>query len=567
MQNNKRMHKAFKDTRIDYLLLFFLLAFHGIANYLWLEDDISSPVWDPCGHLIQSINYLDIIGKGNLDQIFLSSNRYPPLVYITTTPFYIFFGISEDTACMSLLLYLAILFYSVYGIGRHMFNRTTGLLSAFVVSMYPAIFGLSRQYFLDLPLTSMTALGVLVLIRNEGLKSPTKLLVVSLIFALGTLTKVQYMIFLSGPLIMLFLNELAKERKNWKTILKTSAEISLGIILLTLIFSIWLIPHLGYNTHLIDLSLFLLSGDWLPLIFSDAVFHYLFALIYQTTFFLFLFFIPGLFFLVKSKNKNQFYILLSWIILPYLVFTIVMRDFRYTMPFLPAVALVSTCWISYIKREQIKRTFIISLFCIALAQYMLLSFETDAGIYKNVIWVSSPVSFPDVSNRPLRGNAWMTPNSSYYNNKAQYEVYFSSCANPITLTAPPSKEDWKIYQILDYINRTKRTDNASVFVVPNHVSFNADSLQYYNKLKGMTMVIRWVTCPTDLTGLLKEDYVLVKTGYNGFHNGECSTQSQMECRRNLTETLMRMESFSQSFKKTSEYLLPDGTSAELYQKI
>ena len=556
----------FKNTKTDYILLICILALHGAVNFVWLAQDTSPPAWDPSGHLAQSLDYFDILTTGKLGNVFLESNRYPPLVYITTTPFYLMFGKSEDVACLSLMPYLAILIFSTYFLGRRMFNRTTGLLSAFLVSTYPVIFGLTRQYFLDLPLTSMAALGVLVLLQSKNLKSPKDFLSIGLIISLGTLTKIQYIVFLAGPLMVLFIDRLIKEKKKENNILKASVEISLGIVGLALILSVWLIPNIGYNSQVISLSLYLLSGDWLQHIFSEAILHYFFALIYQVSFPLFLFFAAGLCFIARSENKTFSGVLLSWIILPYLFFTIAMLDYRYTMPFLPAVALLSAYWITDIKKETRKKALILLLFFISVAQFLLLSFESDAVVYKSVVMIAAPVSSQDVSSAPLAGNGWIIQNGSYYTGKAGYDVYFAGCANPLAVTYPPRKEDWKAEEILDLVNRTKREDNATVGMIPNHLGFNAPGFRFYSKLRDMPLVIRWVSCPADPMDLVKADYILTKTSYNGFHNGECSPQYAEECRLSLTREIMGMELFQQRFKKIGEYILPDGSSAQVYEK-
>jgi len=78
--------------------------------------------------------------------------------------------------------------------------------------------------------------------------------------------------------------------------------------------------------------------------------------------------------------------------------------------------------------------------------------------------------------------------------------------------------------------------------------------------------IQWVSCPADPEDLLKADYIVTKTGYNGFHNGECSPLYSEECRLSLTRNLEGLELFRQRFEKIGDYVLPDGSSAGIYEK-
>jgi hypothetical protein len=66
--------------------------------------------------------------------------------------------------------------------------------------------------------------------------------------------------------------------------------------------------------------------------------------------------------------------------------------------------------------------------------------------------------------------------------------------------------------------------------------------------------------------LLESDYIVMKTGYQGNHWGECSKEYVRECRASLSDDLKKMPSFSASFEEIAVYSLPDGSEAQVYAK-
>ncbi|MFQ5886308.1 MAG: glycosyltransferase family 39 protein, partial [Anaerolineae bacterium] len=123
-----------------------------------------------------------------------------------------------DVALMGNMLYLFVLLFSVYGIGRKMYGRGVGLLAAFAVSTYPILFNLSRTAYPDFALTAMVALSISLLTRADGFRNRTYSLLWGLSLGLGLLTKWPFLAFVGGPAIYLFLRSgvLLEMRPNLK---------------------------------------------------------------------------------------------------------------------------------------------------------------------------------------------------------------------------------------------------------------------------------------------------------------------------------------------------------------
>jgi len=116
-------------------------------------------------------------------------------------PFYRVFGVSTDVALMSNAVFIVMLLFSVYGIGKRMYSRGTGLLAAFLVSMYPVLFGISRLSYVDYALTAMVALIIYFLVRTEGFVRRRHSVFLGLSLGLGALTKWPVMAFVAAPIL------------------------------------------------------------------------------------------------------------------------------------------------------------------------------------------------------------------------------------------------------------------------------------------------------------------------------------------------------------------------------
>ncbi|MDH4138533.1 MAG: glycosyltransferase family 39 protein, partial [Anaerolineae bacterium] len=193
---------------------------------------------DRPGHLLQSLAYYQALHPFSLDSIYriiTYHTFYPPLFHLTIALFCELFGVSADVAAMANVAYMAVLLFAVYGIGKRMFSAKVGLLAAFLVSMLPIVFCLSRYKYIEYTLVSMVALSLYLLIRTDDFQSKTYSMLFGLSFALGMLTKWVFIIFLAGPLGYVLIKAFLRQGLRWKLgrfkvnlrLLLTSAAISL----------------------------------------------------------------------------------------------------------------------------------------------------------------------------------------------------------------------------------------------------------------------------------------------------------------------------------------------------
>jgi len=200
----RALYRVVTGQARDVCFLVLLAGFHIANNWAYVSKRVTIRGWDRPAHLVRTLIYNDILKEINVRSLFealtWSWNR-PPLRHLTAVPFYRLFGVSTDVALMSNAVFMVILFFSVYGIGKKMYSRSTGLLAAFLVSMYPVLFGISRLSYVDYALTAMVALIIYFLVRTKGFVRRRYSLLLGLSLGLGALMKWPVMAFVAAPIV------------------------------------------------------------------------------------------------------------------------------------------------------------------------------------------------------------------------------------------------------------------------------------------------------------------------------------------------------------------------------
>lgn len=239
-----------------------LVLVHAVFNWRWLAANVTLLGWDVPSHLGTSFICNSLLQPLTLKNLFAAivwhPNR-PPLFFLSAVPLYRLFGLSVDVGTMVNVLYLAVLFPAVYGIGRRMGGRRVGLLAAVVVATLPMIYGISRYFYQELALTAMVALAVYLLLAAEGFERRGMSLLFGLSFGLGLLTRRTYLAFLVAPLMLVVLRSEAwpslRERLRAGVRLNVRDAV-LAVALGVALAAAWYLPNreLGRSLPL---------GDWL----------------------------------------------------------------------------------------------------------------------------------------------------------------------------------------------------------------------------------------------------------------------------------------------------------------
>lgn len=350
-----------------YIIIVSLVFFHFTNNIIYLAKDSSLPDIDQCLHLTQGLILHSHIKEGNFQQIVKISTYYPPFFPFVTSFLYFLFEKGEDIAISINLVFLVVIIVSTFLIGRQLKDETCGLISAILVSFYPIIFIMSRKYYLDLPLTSLVCLYIYLLIASDNFEKRTKVIFLGIIAGIGMLTKWTFVFFVIIPTLGVILKKenLTKQKLiNFFLLLSISISIS----------SLWYLPNFFDIIRNLQLGSLLDVGSDPGIFDLEFYTYYVRCLLYSQiyTLFFILFLVGFAFFIFKKRNAKED-ILLSHIISSYLILTFIFnKDTRFSLPVLPAIAIVTSIFLTSLK-NKIPILFLIVTF--SIFQYFNFSYK------------------------------------------------------------------------------------------------------------------------------------------------------------------------------------------------
>jgi len=524
MSNNSRM-------KIDYIILFVIFIIFATNSILWIKKDIAPPTWDESHHLILSLKYYNVITNINSDffwKVMDSYTRdtlyytpiYPPFFHLATTPLYMIFGTSEDSAVMINILFVGIMIFSIYKIGTFLFNRETGLLSAFLAVSYAFTNMASTQYLIDMALVSIVSLSIWLLLSSKNFTSRKYSILFGISFGLGMLTKAPYIFFLLG--LLTFVSVAAIRTLFGHKDNLTRRKIIINIILFLVIGSIltlaWYIPNL--DEEIKELRVGVISGalQGKPEIFTiDSLMWYPRVLISHGigSILLFIPFVIGL--IVAISQRRSIYLLL-WILVPYVFFTLTpTKDIRYIAPTLPAMAILSSFWIFTLKNRMIKTGIILLVIIFSSIQFYMAYYNADiSGKYiQNITifrWVDKPVT-----------------------------------------------DDWRVEDILDKIYQDTDKNIPKILVLADMPYFNKPVLTYYAYRKNYTFSMTDYAWSGNIQNDLPyADYVITKT-----YPYESENTIKIG---NLNRSVEYFYNNTRDFKVIYDTSLPDNSTAYIYKR-
>ena len=381
-----------KNRYSVFLTILLLFIFHAINNHFVLVSSYFPPYPDAVTYFKCACKFLcDIKVLANniwelplvVWKVFFSNVHgvvRSPLFYLITLPV-ININMSMNWAIMSNMIYFGILLFSVYGLGKELYDSCeVGILAAFLISIFPGIFAISRWYTRDFALVACLALNCYLfikLIQSKGKNIFVMLFLTAFSILAGLLIKESYIYFLLLFPLFLF----TKKEYNCKSnIAKIILAIALGLALSLIwflqvgveyIFAGWNMTVMGLETNK-DILFYvkrLYAIQLMPLFFSLFVLSIIYYFRKRNAFLVITVILPLIFFSFCSSNKSGRFIL------PLFIFI--------------ALAIARTIWVLFTKGKKI---IIVIILILSFLQYFLVTYSNNR--YFNYIKLPH---FPDAS--------------------------------------------------------------------------------------------------------------------------------------------------------------------------
>ena len=306
-------------------------------------------------HLDNSLFYLHRASGGDLVSFLGAYRYYPPLTYWVTDLFYAGLGTEAIwVAVLSNIVWLAVLAFATYGIGRELWSDAVGWLSVVFVLTAPMIVSASKEYMLDMPLTAAAALALYLLIRADGFSSHRYSMLLGVTVGCGLLVKWTFPLVLLLPVLYAVAEVLSEAhlRHDFERLQNALTAAALTC----LIAGTWYIHHFRALT---GVGLYLNSREGIqagnpPVATLASASWYFWKLLDPQ-----LYLVPTVMLVIgvafcflrrEFAARNLYPILMA--VGTYLMFTVLpTKDTRFTLPMLPALAVIASSWISFVCRE------------------------------------------------------------------------------------------------------------------------------------------------------------------------------------------------------------------------
>jgi 4-amino-4-deoxy-L-arabinose transferase-like glycosyltransferase len=387
-----------KKDHLLWIALLSLFAFHLINNMVIVFRDTTPFTAEASRYYRLSFSYwktwMEFVRCGDFNLLppvlrMALGGQLPALLAI---PFFSVFGMSHDIAILGNQSFFLILILSIFGLGKILFDRKTGLLAALIISFYPGVFGYSRVYVLEFAILAVSTACVYLLIKSEGFKNFKYSLCFGFAFALGELLRPRFVIYIMIPVLFYAIKNIAILFRRTEV----PAQISVKKIVINIFFSavfscLLLSPWYSRDTICGYLRLQRLWGT-LPA-FSKIVPtlpHYLHVIMGQCLglFFAVLFFL-GLAISLFEKNKRpKIYFLLMWFTLTLILVSMFgLKGYpRLVISLLAPMALISSAGMEGLSKLKIGKYLSIVFLFFGVFQYFFTSYGNKCANGKDGDW-------------------------------------------------------------------------------------------------------------------------------------------------------------------------------------
>jgi len=444
--------------------LFVLLC---AVTAVWVSVDRRPPEWDHANHLERAVECYRILsepGHDKLREILDVSSFYPPITACAAGLLYFVFPIVPLTAQSVMLGFMALGLAAVFALGRRLFDPETGLLAAFFFGTAPFVVFSLTNFQLDLPLASMVAAALYALVRSEGFSRPGWCAALGVTLGLGMVTKPPF----AGYVLPAFCWTL------WQALRSADRRRRLGWLWVALVIGVGLaLPW--YGPRIVGLPMQAANRSFkqaaeagqAAYLSAESLLYYPRVLPMQFGALASLLFVAGVWAARRYRESRAFLWLAG--VLPFVMFSLIQnRNLRYTLPILPAAALLAAVGVRSLPPAWRRGPAWICVL-VGLLQVSMTAFG-----------VPVPPVVPGLGIR-------------------------------VALYQPPNRGDWRHEAIIADLVRASGGQPATVAVVPNYNFFSVSNFRYDAARLGLPlrMTRAWNGPP------LGVDFVILKTGSQG----------------------------------------------------
>jgi 4-amino-4-deoxy-L-arabinose transferase-like glycosyltransferase len=394
------------------------ITFFSVATLVWINLDTVPPLWDQAQYLSESeLLYHTLRQQGLISFASAFSaalGTKAPLVTVLPLPFYLLMGESHLSARYVNVLFIILASWYLFRLGEIVAGRRAALLSVILLNTFPMIAGVSRQFLVEFGLMTLVIMWMYYLVRWRQDEKKRHSWALGIILGLGMLMKVTFPLYVALPAVLVLAQDALRHRRLRLAIQLHLARMAAAAVPLAGIwyFKNWssvggFVIKAGYSgwAHKFGkgdvFSLRTIGAYWLDLV-NLGIGAYCFLLLVMVVGWVGL----GL---RWSENRlgassNHLHVLLAWWIFPWLMLTFaVNKDPRFSVPYLPALALVLGAGFAGVTRLKFHNIGLAAVAALSLFNYVYYSFVARPGGFElrtaglilvggNLSWAHPPKS-------------------------------------------------------------------------------------------------------------------------------------------------------------------------------
>ena len=177
-----------------------------VIDAVWAANDHTGPSWDQSHYLTTTWVFqqaLDHHGPvGLIRAIYTTDPGRAPLFQILMLPFsYVYHDGPEMGLALNVFMW-PLLLLSTGAVAKEAFNEKARLIAIVALAPMPALVPLAHSQLQDFMLASIGAFAIWLIVRTRSLNGTRACIVLGVVLALGTLTKISFVIVVVVPLLV-----------------------------------------------------------------------------------------------------------------------------------------------------------------------------------------------------------------------------------------------------------------------------------------------------------------------------------------------------------------------------
>ena len=168
----------------------------------WLSQDTRVPDWDSGAHEFYAYTINGELAHGQLTKPFTDFNTYPPLVHFVGAIAMFIAGLHPMAMILSSnLVFVPLLAFGCFGVGRIAYGPRAGLLAGIVALATPMFASMMHEYDLDPPQAAMVAVTVWAVLASRRFERLGLSALAGALAGLALMTKETSVVFLGAFLL------------------------------------------------------------------------------------------------------------------------------------------------------------------------------------------------------------------------------------------------------------------------------------------------------------------------------------------------------------------------------